>query len=127
MIQIGDKVRFTPTANIDHSAGFPDVLAVEVEGTVVQINEEHRWYRVRCELPTGYIFHECFHAEYHWLFYRLQDMYNSDLLTIKNEGNKIKASFEAANIEYEKMFTEGGHTWMNARTYLAETLQKFFK
>ena len=60
MIQIGDKVRFTPTANTDHSAGFPDVLAVEVEGTVVQINEEHRWYRVRCELPTGYIFHECF-------------------------------------------------------------------
>lgn len=60
MIQIGDKVKFTPTANTDHSAGFPDILAVEVEGTVVQINEEHRWYRVRCELPTGYIFHECF-------------------------------------------------------------------
>ena len=32
-----------------------------------------------------YIFHECFHAEYHWLFYRLQDMHNSDLLTIKKK------------------------------------------
>ena len=35
--------------------------------------------------------------------------------------------FDEKGIKYEKMFTEGGHTWMNARTYLAETLQKFFK
>ncbi len=35
--------------------------------------------------------------------------------------------FDEKGIPYEKMFTEGGHTWMNARTYLAETLQKFFK
>ena len=35
--------------------------------------------------------------------------------------------FDEKGIVYEKMFTEGGHTWMNARTYLAETLQKFFK
>jgi len=60
LIQIGDKVRFTPSANTDHSSGFPEILAVEVEGTVVLINEEHRWYRVRCELPGGAVFHECF-------------------------------------------------------------------
>lgn len=35
--------------------------------------------------------------------------------------------FDANGISYEKMITEGGHTWMNARTYLAETLQKFFR
>ncbi len=38
-----------------------------------------------------------------------------------------QAYFDAAGISYEKMFTDGGHTWMNARAYLAETLQKFFK
>ena len=38
-----------------------------------------------------------------------------------------QAYFDAKGISYEKMFTDGGHTWMNARTYLAETLQKFFK
>ena len=38
-----------------------------------------------------------------------------------------QAYFDERGIRYEKMFTEGGHTWMNARTYLAETLQKFFK
>ena len=30
-------------------------------------------------------------------------------------------------IKHEDMTTGGGHTWMNARTYLNETLQKFFK
>lgn len=35
--------------------------------------------------------------------------------------------FDEKGIAYEKMFTDGAHTWMNARTYLAETLQKFFK
>ena len=38
-----------------------------------------------------------------------------------------QAYFDQKGIKYEKMFTDGGHTWMNARTYLAETLQKFFK
>lgn len=36
-----------------------------------------------------HIFHECFHAEYHWLFYRLQDMHNNDLRTIKKK-RKVK-------------------------------------
>jgi len=35
--------------------------------------------------------------------------------------------FDEKNIQYESLLTEGGHTWMNARTYLAETLQLFFK
>jgi len=38
-----------------------------------------------------------------------------------------QAYFDNKGISYEKTFTEGGHTWMNARTYLSETLQRFFK
>ncbi|HNX94666.1 MAG TPA: alpha/beta hydrolase-fold protein [Holophaga sp.] len=30
-------------------------------------------------------------------------------------------------IERQTLITEGGHTWMNARHYLTETLQKYFK
>lgn len=30
-------------------------------------------------------------------------------------------------IAHEEVITEGGHTWMNARHYLAETLQRIFK
>ncbi|MDH6304686.1 enterochelin esterase-like enzyme [Parabacteroides sp. PF5-5] len=35
--------------------------------------------------------------------------------------------FDEKKIQYKSLLTEGGHTWMNARTYLAETLQLFFK
>lgn len=35
--------------------------------------------------------------------------------------------FDARGIKHEDLTTEGAHTWMNARTYLATTLQKFFK
>ena len=34
---------------------------------------------------------------------------------------------DARGIRHEDLTTGGGHTWMNARTYLTETLQKFFK
>ncbi len=30
-------------------------------------------------------------------------------------------------IEHEELITDGGHTWMNARHYLSETLQRFFR
>lgn len=30
-------------------------------------------------------------------------------------------------IGHQSLVTGGGHTWMNARHYLAETLQMFFK
>lgn len=33
----------------------------------------------------------------------------------------------AKKIEHQSLVTEGGHTWMNARHYLAETLQKVFQ
>ena len=31
------------------------------------------------------------------------------------------------NIRHVELVTDGGHTWMNARHYLAETLQRFFR
>ena len=38
---------------------------------------------VRSEYSGFNIYHECFHYEYHYLFYRLQDMYNTDIQKIK--------------------------------------------
>ena len=29
------------------------------------------------------VYHECFHDEFHWLFFRLQEMHNDDLKTIQ--------------------------------------------
>ena len=39
----------------------------------------------------------------------------------------FEAYLTSKGIRHEHVFTEGGHTWMNARRYLTETLQKFFK
>ena len=38
---------------------------------------------VRTEYSGFNIFHECFHYEYHYLFYRLQEMYNTDVQKIR--------------------------------------------
>lgn len=35
--------------------------------------------------------------------------------------------FDERGISYKSVISEGGHTWMNARAYLAETLRQFFK
>lgn len=56
---IGDEIRFVPGANTDKSAGFGDVLGAEVTGTVVQVNEDHRWARCAYETPQGTRY-ECF-------------------------------------------------------------------
>ena len=59
--QIGDKVRFIPEASFDHSAGFADILMQEVTGTVIQVNEQNRWYRVEYQTnKPGCIGHETF-------------------------------------------------------------------
>lgn len=57
MVDIGDEVRFTPAAFADvseDSRTHRDFgVVTKVTGTVVQIHEEHRWYRVRYELAGG--------------------------------------------------------------------------
>ena len=39
----------------------------------------------------------------------------------------IVKKLDELGIPYEKMFTPGGHTWMNCRIYLTEIAQKIFK
>ncbi len=40
---------------------------------------------------------------------------------------KFDEYLKSKNIQHTSLVTEGGHTWMNARRYLAETLQLFFQ
>ncbi|MFA5752600.1 MAG: sialate O-acetylesterase [Bacteroidales bacterium] len=40
---------------------------------------------------------------------------------------KNREYFDTLGIEYKGITTTGGHTWMNARTYLATTLEMLFK
>lgn len=57
--EVGDKLRFKPAAYGDCTTGFGGELNVEVVGKVVQINEEHHWYRARYDTPQG-VQHETF-------------------------------------------------------------------
>ena len=58
-VEIGDIKRFKPAAYATGVAGFGADLNVTVTGTVVQIHEEHRWYRVIYEHAYGTAY-ECF-------------------------------------------------------------------
>ena len=46
---------------------------------------------------------------------------------LHNDVVRNREYLDAKGIRHTDMNTGGGHTWMNARTYLNETLQKFFK
>lgn len=69
----------------------PPVVVTIPAGTIL-INE-NAVHRDRARLN---VYHECFHDEYHWLFYQLQEMHNNDLRKIKrtrkpkNQGKEPK-------------------------------------
>ncbi len=63
MVEIGDEILFEPAAFMAYEAEtWATYGAVRnVRGTVVQIHEEHRWYRVAYTLPgSATLQHECF-------------------------------------------------------------------
>ena len=59
MIEIGDNYILIPAANTDHCSNFGEILRQPITGTVVQIHEEHRWYRASYDTPQG-VQHETF-------------------------------------------------------------------
>ena len=65
---------------------------VKIPAGTILINEN----AVHKDMARLSVYHECFHDEYHWLFYRLQEMHNNDLRKIrktrkpKNQGREPK-------------------------------------
>lgn len=59
-VEIGDTVRFKPSAYFSGTAGLGMELDVVVEATVIQIHEEHRWYRTEWRTAGGRILRESF-------------------------------------------------------------------
>lgn len=62
--QVGDSRTFIPASFTESHcvtlAGIDPALAAPVTGTVVQVSEERRWYRVRYTAADGSVQHECF-------------------------------------------------------------------
>ena len=67
-------------------------VVVKIPAGTILINEN----AVHKDMARLSVYHECFHDEYHWLFYRLQEMHNNDLRKIKktrkpkNQGREPK-------------------------------------
>jgi len=59
--QVGDPYSWIPDAFTNHSEDSSGVLGavVRLNGRVVQVHEEHRWFRVEATFPGGTL-RECF-------------------------------------------------------------------
>jgi hypothetical protein len=60
-MEIGEKIRFRPFAWLENPEGY-SIASVgrDVTGTIIEINEAHRWYRVAYPLGAAGTGHECF-------------------------------------------------------------------
>ena len=81
--------------------------AARIDANTIVINTNC----VRSDYSAFNIFHECFHYEYHYLFYRLQDMYNTDLRKIKTVEVEIEQGKELSDPVYfmEKQANRGAY------------------
>ena len=86
----------------------PRTIQVKANTIVVNTNAVRQCY------AAFDIFHECFHYEYHYLFFRLQEMYNSDLRRIKTVEIEIDQEKELSDPVYfmEKQATRGAYGLM---------------
>lgn len=68
------------------------VVTVERNTIVVNTNVVHSF----CDRYCIDVYHECIHFEWHYLFYRLQDMHNNDLKKIRKE---YKIRYNRENVQ----------------------------
>lgn len=60
-MEIGEEIRFRPFAWLENPERYSiATVGRDVTGTIIQINEAHRWYRVAYPLGAAGTGHECF-------------------------------------------------------------------
>ncbi len=62
-----------------HSDKGDSIEEVRIEAGTIVINDDGE----ETSKSRLAVYHECFHDEFHWLFFRLQEMHNDDLKTIQ--------------------------------------------
>ena len=75
------------------------------------------------------IYHECIHYEWHYLFYRLQDMHNNDMKQIRMVRKTILKERDIANpVEFmEHQARYGSYGVMMPITFMHETISTRYK
>ena len=104
----------------DDAANPPEEVDVQANTIVVNTNV------IEKEYAAYSIFHECIHYEYHYLFFRLQRMYNNDFRKIKTKTIVIKPGDKITDPLYwmEKQANRGAYGLMLPITWMREQVAK---
>ena len=109
-----------PDATDDH----PKAITIDANTIVINTNT------LRSEYSAFEIYHECFHFEFHYLFYRLQEMYNTDIRKIKTVEIEVDKETELSDPVFfmEKQANRGGYALMlpvsSTQMLIAEACEK---
>lgn len=75
------------------------------------------------------IYHECIHYEWHYLFYRLQDMHNNDLKQLKKVRRSAIKDKDTADptyfMEYQARY--GSYGLLLPKSFMLETVDRLYK
>ena len=103
----------------------PSPVNEHIPANTIVINT-HTDGALNCDLD---IYHECIHYEWHYLFYRLQDMHNNDLKqlkmirrsAVKDKGTTDPISF----MEFQARY--GSYGLLLTKSFMLETVEKLYK
>ena len=59
-VKLGARVSFVPSAHLEHTTGFREILGRPVRATIVYVNLAHRYYMAEWEAGPGVLLRECF-------------------------------------------------------------------
>ena len=75
------------------------------------------------------IYHECIHYEWHYLFYRLQDMHNNDMKQLRMVRRSTVKDKDPTNpvqfMEFQACY--GSYALMMPKTFMLETIESLYK
>ena len=103
---------------VDKSA--PRQVTVPADTIVINTN------LCRTEYPAFDIFHECFHYEHHYLFYRLQEMCNNDIRNVATKEIIVDKDSQIKDPIYflEKQANRGAYGLMMPATHTRAVIEK---
>ena len=75
------------------------------------------------------IYHECIHHEWHYLFYRLQEMHNNDVKQLKMVRASLNKGKDPSNpvqfMEFQARY--GSYGLMMPKTFMLDTVEELYK
>ena len=82
-----------------------------------------------CHCNARCIYHECIHWEWHYLFYRLQNMYHTDLNEIEMTEKKIIKISDCSNpVEFmEDQAEKGSYGLMLPKQFMIDTVRAMYR